>query len=257
MDGEWHQLSPAESVAKLCGDEALRTRWMRYHLIRDVLKNEPVQVNTSLAARISDAISSEEDYSNVTQFTAGQSHKGKDGGQQHAGQAAGDQAMSVGDGESDARSLTDIDQTSHKKTSKIKTGIAGFAIAASVALVTVVGLNTFRQSVPVGVTSVAGVADVVSAQTVAAVEGDVALPATVADAAFTQHSNTTLPVVEFVSNTSPGSYWSSPDSTVRSIDEKRLNMLLSQHIENSPTSGREGLLPYSRLVGYKSTDQER
>jgi len=71
MDGEWHQLAPAESVASLCADEAQRARWMRYHLIRDALRNEPVQVDTGLAARISAAIDDEEDYSNVTQFNAG------------------------------------------------------------------------------------------------------------------------------------------------------------------------------------------
>jgi hypothetical protein len=66
---------------------------------------------------------------------------------------------------------------------------------------------------------------------------------------FSQQVNgVLLPEVDFVSNT--GAYWVSPQTAERVSDEERLNMFLSQHLENSPTASREGLLSYSRLVGY-------
>ena len=260
MDGEWHQLAPAESVASLCADEAQRARWMRYHLIRDALRNEPVQVDNGLAARISAAIDDEEDYSNVTQFNAGHEQSVQpeefDEGQR-AAVGSIDQSSAVFD-KVGVASGSDITQmTTRHDTSRVNTGIAGFAIAASVALVTVVGINTFKQSAPSNISSVAATSEADNVRTLAVAERGVAVPAVDANAAFIQDANVTLPVVEFVANTGPGYYWSSPDSSTRAQDEKRLNMLLSEHIENSPTSSREGLLPYSRLVGYKSVDQER
>jgi len=36
-----------------------------------------------------------------------------------------------------------------------------------------------------------------------------------------------------------------------------LNKLLSRHIESSPTARMGGILPYSRIVGYDSTEQQK
>ena len=68
-----------------------------------------------------------------------------------------------------------------------------------------------------------------------------------------------LPNVELVANTaSSGAYWSDAGSRERRADsEARLNMFLSQHIESSPTGERQGMLPYSRLVGYDERAAER
>ena len=69
------------------------------------------------------------------------------------------------------------------------------------------------------------------------------------DAFSRQIPGAPLPRVELVANT--GAYWSAPGEAVRrASSEARLNMFLSQHIESSPTAEREGMLPYSRLVGY-------
>ena len=70
MDGEWHELNTSECVAALCEDESLRDKWSRYHLIRDVLKNEPVVADLDLASRICAAIDDEPGYSNITPFNA-------------------------------------------------------------------------------------------------------------------------------------------------------------------------------------------
>jgi len=130
------------------------------------------------------------------------------------------------------------------RASWLNTGVAGFALAASVALVTVVGLNVFQTQ------------DVASGQSVASAEVNsnngisVQSLAVVSEGALASE-DAVLPEVEFVSNT--GSFWVSTDSSQRVSNESQLNMMLSQHIENSPTSGLKGLLPYSRLVSYEET----
>ena len=70
MDGEWDGLNPSDCVAGICNDEALRSKWGRYHLIRDVMKSEPIQVDDKLASSICAAIADEPTYSNITPFSA-------------------------------------------------------------------------------------------------------------------------------------------------------------------------------------------
>lgn len=150
----------------------------------------------------------------------------------------------------------------------LPTVVTGFGLAASVALVTVLGLNAWQADSPEGTVEA-------SAQVAVAVEAGgseagtpgarssgvapadpaangagVSLPATrVAGDTFSrQIPGAPLPEIELVANT--GAYWAAPGSAVRRAGSERLNMFLSQHIENSPTAEREGLLPYSRLVGY-------
>ena len=66
MDGEWQDIEPSQCVKGICQDEHLRATWARYHLIRDAMKNEPVEANTDLAARIQASIQDEITYSNVS-----------------------------------------------------------------------------------------------------------------------------------------------------------------------------------------------
>ncbi len=60
MDDE---LAPSEQpllLRRLCGDDALKQRWERFHLIRDALHHElPIGVDRGLADRISLALESE------------------------------------------------------------------------------------------------------------------------------------------------------------------------------------------------------
>lgn len=220
MDGEWQELNPADCAATLCADEALRAKWSRYHMIRDVIKSEPVQADQTLASRICAAIDDEPSYSNITPFN---------GGSARAQPVVALPKVTEAVVEAPVQDNT----TEHRKPSWFNTGVAGFAVAASVALVTVVGLNLVEQQSQSGASQVA----------------------TVAELPFVQDQRAVLPVVEYVANTGP--FWVSPESSQRVSDEQRLNMMLSQHIENSPTSVREGLLPYSRLVGYEESSQGR
>jgi len=107
---------------------------------------------------------------------------------------------------------------------------AGLAVAASAALATVFGLNYFQgqSSLDASQALIAGTAAPVIAPTA---------PVLVQP-----------PAVELVSNR--GSYWVSGQNGERVGAELRLNQLLGDHIEHSPTGDWRGMLPYSRLVGY-------
>lgn len=237
MDGEWQGLNPADCVATVCADEALRAKWARYHIIRDALNNEPVQTDQSLTSRICAAIDDEPAYSNITPFA------GLAGVDSSARPVQADTVFADSTKQNDVPSspVTDIQSGNGQLQSKKQPAwfgsvVGGFALAASVALVTVVGMNLFEQQ------SAPDVSTVASTQN--GVQGEI-----IGNAPFVQSDTTTLPVVEFVANT--GSYWVSPESSERVIDEERLNMMLSRHIESSPTSSRNGLLPYSGLIGYE------
>lgn len=274
MDGEWHGLDRAECVASLCADETLRSKWARYHIIRDAMNNEPVQADMALVSRICSAIDQEPAYTNITPFGAS-AVSARNGSMDSADlpAIADEDVANAGAIQTDIP-LVPVSQValeaggtqSVHRPSWVNTGIAGFALAASVALVTVVGVNVFDQRVAApGVSVVASnTAGVVEAQAtigiatqpssqIASVENTEQLP----QDGLVQGDSAVLPVVDFVANTNTGSFWVSPDSSMRVSDEERLNMMLSQHIENSPTAGREGLLPYSRLVGYRAIEQER
>ena len=223
MDGEWQDLDPAQSVKACCADNELKAKWSRYHLARDVMRNEAIAIDTAdlmagLSSRISDAIADEPTYSNVSAISPG-----IDTGESKNHQVA----------QEIAQPNASISSTSISNTSKFnwRTGLTGLALAACVALATVIGLNIW-QGAP-GSNSATNVAQTV----VAPVPGVV------------------LPEVEYVSNR--GTYWVTSDARRSAKAEKRLNALLSTHIERSPTAERSGMLPYSRLVGYDSVNSEQ
>ena len=206
MDGEWADLVPSECVVGLCKDDALKAKWERYHLIRDVMRDEPVDISSTLSQRISAAIADEPSYSNVTSLSG---------------------TTPTARSESAVSSIGTMP--------KWRTGLVGLGIAASVAMVTIVGMNQLQEGRQ-------------PAQVAAVAQNDASTTVTAEDAFSQQVPGAPLPQVEFVANT--GAFWVSPESTKRVAAEDKLNMFLSQHIENSPTTVREGMLPYSRLVGY-------
>lgn len=204
MDGEWQDLDAAQSVEATCADDELKSTWSRYHLIRDVIRNDDISIDTSLTARISQAIEDEPTYSNVSAISG-------------------------------SAPVTQLDSKEEKlsvrQPSAWKAGFSGAAIAACMALATVVGLNVWQSEPHSGV----------AVQTVASMPA-VAVPGVV------------LPEVEYVSN--KGTFWVTPTAKRNAEAERRLNMMLSAHIERSPTAERSGMLPYSRLVGYDSVTAE-
>jgi negative regulator of sigma E activity len=229
-------------------------------MIRDVMKSEPVAADLDLAARICAAIDDEPSYTNITPFHAASGARPSLAATPdtvHSAQQVGDLSTKPVDVREPGNDSVDTNVTSieerksvAKTNSTLKTGLTGFALAASVALVTVVGMNIWQ-------TQGTDQTSLIASTQQALINSAGATQQILNDRAgvFAQQGEgTSLPVVEFVSNT--GSYWVSPETTERVSGEQRLNMMLSQHIENSPTSDREGLLPYSRLVGYDERGAE-
>ncbi len=223
MDGEWLELNPSECVKGVCGDEALRGKWARYHLIRDVIKSEPVQADNALVSRICAAIDDEPAYSNISSISS---------------EAVSVVSLSARDEAESSGSVSELSVARNRRSSWLGTGMTGVALAASVAAVTVVGMNVWQQQSPAQPESLAAIS---------------AVPTGGTNAFSQQVQGAPLPEVDLVANT--GSFWISPQSSQRVSYEERLNMFLSQHIENSPTA--DSLLPYSRLVGYDERGQER
>lgn len=228
MDGEWQDLNAAQSVEAACADEELKATWSRYHLIRDVIRNDEIRVDTGLCARISQAIEDEPAYSNVSAI----------GSRGDANVESGDTVQT--------ESIVAATNAPAKKSSPWVARFGGLAVAASVALATVVGLNVW-QGAPDSVGSGPAIAD--NQQSIGNTTTDLQ---PVADQTIVP--GVVLPEVDYVSN--KGSYWVTPEATRSAEAERRLNMLLSAHIESSPTAERSGMLPYSRLVGYDSVTSE-
>jgi len=225
MDGEWQDLDAAQSVKAACADDELKSTWARYHLIRDVIRNDEISVDTSLVSRISQAIEDEPTYTNVSAIGGAASAIESGSTDKKSGSGLSGSLQS-GDAESRAS------RSSASQPSAWKAGFGGAAIAACMALATVVGLNAWQSAPDSGA----------SAQTIASSPA-VGVPGVV------------LPEVEYVSN--KGTFWVTPEAKRNAEAEIRLNMMLSAHIERSPTAERSGMLPYSRLVGYDAVAPEQ
>lgn len=241
MDGEWHDLNPSDCVAAVCSDDLLKSKWTRYHLIRDVMKNEPASCDKVLVSRICAAIADEETYSNITPFNLAEGPAGS------GIRSSGAPVESTSENQSDTGQGSPSFKPGEAAggSSWLRTGLTGFALAASVAAVTVVGMTVWqgqagpgaRQGAPLSIAT--------------ALDGRDSVAQRSDDGRFDATPRNPLPEVDFVANT--GKYWVTPMTAERVSNENRLNMLLSQHIENSPT----GVLAYSRLVGYDERAQER
>ena len=240
MDGEWHDVDRSACVAAVCADARLKARWARWHLARDAMRGEPVLPGpASLAARISAAVAEEPAYSNVRALPGAASVRTVAPDASIPAETVPSVAPAAG-----AASL-----------GPVGLGVAGFGLAAGVALATVVGLDAWRGGVDgAPAEAEARVAAAAPAATPAAVGDPVAAALRVADGFGTSLAPLALPEVDLVANTAPattGSYWVAGDSGARRGEaERRLNAFLSQHLEHSPGAARQGMLPYSRLVGY-------
>lgn len=238
MDGEWYELNPSDCVAALCNDERLRAKWARYHVIRDAMHKEPMRLDELLVARISDAIDDEPAYSNISSLNP----EAAPVSQSQAGRAVA-QEYSDADSENERQTAEVVPLVTVKKPSWINTGVAGLALAASVALVTVVSVNLVAPQRSLDKPMVAATQ---STPINTAVANSSAIDRL---GVYDSGDRSVLPTVDFVSNT--GAFWTSTASSNRAADEVRLKKMLSQHLEQAPTSARQGLLPYSRILGYR------
>jgi len=210
MDNEWDEATETGSVDELVravtGSDETAQKWARYHLIRDVMQNEYTPVlGSDFASKVSSAIDAEPA---IVAFPA--SARGAASAAQESGSAA--TSINKARPSSDSRSAPGWKRTA-----------TGFAIAASVAVVSVVGLNLWSGE-------------------------DTQTPSNVAQAPQVPGLTVGAQNLELVANR--GTYW--VDKSRNSLSPKnqeKLNMFLSRHIENAPTA-HSGMFPYSRLVGY-------
>ncbi len=257
MDGEWRGLSTERSVAAICSDQALRDKWARYHIIRDSMNGEPVRTDNELASSISMAIADEPTYSNVCAFNADEADEAS--GEQNASAVVSSElvdqnssAQSIDFAGTQQKTPSNAEHISNAETpSWLNTGLVGLSLAASVAMITVVGLNMSEEQG--GSPFSSSVASVVQpVQTSESLESS-DVQSLAGRASGTDLSTPHVPEVELVANT--GAFWMSPESSTRVAHEERLNRMLSLHIESSPTAVREGFLPHSRFVRHKEISQ--
>lgn len=235
MDNVQDDLELDARLDDLGSQTELQNKWQRYHLIRDVVQKEyqpalPTDFCTRVSAAIENESFDESSFDPASDQTSNRNHV--------------QSAATVTDfaaAKERVRSASDAKASSNKGWSR---NVAGFAVAASVAMVALVGVNVFQNDdgANPGLVASAGDTDTTSAGG-ASSEILGAQPRVVVMGTGSQ--------LEFVSNS--GTYWvSAGDNKLSPANESRLNMYLSQHMEASPTAGVQGMLPYSRLAGYDS-----
>ena len=249
MDGEWRELDVRRCVEVACRDEALRAKWSRYHLARDVMRREVIAVEgASMAERIRASLAHEPSHTNVTVMFDG------------AGSGAQSDAPSDSSGARTAASAplagpvaTGAGAAELSRGARWGNLAGGAALAASVALATVFGLDALRDGAPS-----AGGGEGTLRVAASPAPPPVAPSGEARDGFSRQIAGAPLPEVELVANSGGGSeagagaFWKLPGESARRADsEARLNLFLSQHIEHSPSAEHQGMLPYSRLVGYE------
>ena len=264
MDGEWHGLDRSACVAGLCADPELRRTWARWHLVRDALRGEGVAAAPdSLAGRVAAAIADEPAYSNVTPWPGRADAAGVPTHASTQAPVATSAAAGAPGGAPVPAPAAPASPGGGRGPRISRLGATGFALAASAALVTVVGLNAWQSGAPASPGATGGAAgDAAIARaplpgpsSAAPAPTDPVAAALRVDEAFALRPPTapaTLPEVDLVANTDgAGSYWVAGDGGARrGASERRLNAFLSRHIESSPGAAQQGMLPYSRLVGY-------
>jgi len=219
MDGEWDELDATRCVADVCESKEMQEKWARFHLARDVMRNEVVDPSMSIAAGVSAALADEPAYSNITSFDS-----------------------SVSDVRNDNVGAAPIHRTTTSSESRARSrwgmGAAGFGIAASAALATVFGMDFLQGQNTLSPQAI-----------VAGVNAPLASPVQTLPALVNQGGSSQI---ELVSNR--GSYWVSSQDGQRADTEARLNHLLGDHIEQTTASDWRGMMPYSRLVGYDASE---
>jgi sigma-E factor negative regulatory protein RseA len=179
----------ADMLGKLRDDAALRRCWERYHLVRDIIRGDyAMPLDRGFADSVSRAIAAEP-------------------------------VVLAPDRSASKKSLPKSPPKSPMHP-WLKLA-AGFAIAASVAVVSFMGLKSLEQP------------DSPPASSVAVNSGVIPTGA-----------EETLPVVNRL-----GTRWHLDRADV----EQRLNLYLLNHTEQASMGEIQGMLPYSRLVGYDAT----
>ena len=245
----------------------LRNKFERYHLIRDAMHNELSPALTpDFSSRISAAIADEPAIIAPSAMRPAADSVTGASADQNTADFAGYKAKAEQKNEQ------------HRKATSggmfgnvVGAGIGGFAVAASAALIALVGFNVIDQSnglqapaVNVAATTTSPALDTQDINVVRVAQsltepqdGILSIRQTFSDDVNLNQvveSFSSTPI-EFVSNS--GTFWVRDGQGRNVANEERLNKLLSRHIESSPTARMGGILPYSRIVGYDATDPQK
>ncbi len=277
MDNDWDDeahvsellvqtLQPSHMQAEL------RSKFERYHMIRDVMHKELSPALTAdFSSRISAAIADEPA---IIAPTAMQRPSVENTAKSFTGVSADENAADFAGYKAKAEQKN---EQYGKATpgglfgNVVGAGIGGFAVAASAALIALVGFNVIDQSndlqAPAFNVAATTTSPALEAQDLNVVrvaqsltepqDGILSIRQTFSDDVDLNQvveSFSSTPI-EFVSNS--GTFWVSDGQGRNVANEERLNKLLSRHIESSPTARMGGILPYSRIVGYDSTEQQK
>lgn len=249
----------------------LKQKFESYHLVRDAMHNDLSAACTpDFSARVSAAIANEPPI--VSAAAGGRSlNRGADVNYATpvATQQDIDKVASQPESEYAPVELSGYreEKSKAKKSAGnvFGAGIGGLAVAASAALIALVGFNVLDQSglngAPTGTEVAATATDNTNDVVTPVVINQIATNASASDAATGSTAGRALvnslqvAPVEFVSNTT--TFWvrdgKSGTAARNPANEKRLNKLLTRHFENSPTARIGGILPYARIVGYDTT----
>jgi len=289
MDNDWNDESHINEVLghiqhPAPGQTQMRKKFERYSLIRDAMhKDLGNSVPADFASRVSAAIADEPTIvtpvaastrAKAVTNLAAQPHIDLSESAETVASENAKQPVSL----ADHRASRVSKQTSLEKKNgvfwdRFGLGVGGFAVAASAAVVALVGFNVLDQSGGAIGPSAGG--SEIAAVGVQNPSNDVAPTVTVVDQQQFQNAtaqavlqNTDVPVnpannsaegravvnsfnnasIEYVSNST--TFWVRDDNHRNPEMESRLNRFLSQHMENSPTARMGGILPYARIVGY-------
>ncbi len=242
------QTSDHSCLEHMCKSQELKSQLGRYHLIRDVIQDDyRSPLSADFASNLSKAIAAEPalDCTPISAELTGQNLNTES--QKSSNVVSLADRKQAQDEAAQTAADSDASQTA-APASGWRRATTGFAIAASVAMISLVGLNTLQNSDSSnGNQTAQNATQIPAVQQSAESAGSVILaeqPVLVVPAGENQ--------LEFVSNT--GTFWVNSDATsgsgMSSAGEQRLNMFLSEHIEHSPTSEVRGMIPYSRLAGY-------
>ncbi len=234
LDGELDEIQQKEAIEVLGNDDKAREQWYRYHLARDAMHgNLPDGINLQFSARVMAAIDAE------PAILAPSPHSISSTSSNTSTETSAPPA-----------SVTSIDQTSTSSSSSISKRFAGLAVAASVAAVAVMGVETFYRADP----SASG------SQQVAAVNAPQTEFVRLAKQPLAQSATATLasvnaPAVQATTvSAHPGVYAPRQDGS-RRIDP-RLHKYLINHSQLAARSNVQGVMPYARIVTYAGMRQQ-
>lgn len=228
-DGELgSNIAENEIIERACKDQDVMSAWHSMHLVRDVLQAE---YNSTLPADFSQRV--KESIAQEGAFEA---------------QTASVVSLADARGRVGQRQRSTRTTQSTQQPFAIWKPVAGFGLAASLAGVTFLFSQLWQTEQP----------DTTQIAEAALQQADPSALASVQQKAAQENSVDGLTLQAAVRIGNDGTRWRMADNEVPRNDEieKRLNTLLTNHLEDASMGSVHGLVSHSRVVGYDSMPVE-